>query len=90
MTRAPASLHMRAAARSKGPPPCPQESRLCASRAVVAKRVQSATAPAEAGREGQRQAKAPQEKQAEKVARVAVVIGIGDCGEGSVGVWPCL
>eukprot|EP00435_Cladocopium_sp_Y103_P030372 s3738_g7.t1 len=41
---------IRAAARSSGPPPRTQKSRLCASRAVVAKRVQSATAPAEAGR----------------------------------------
>ena len=36
------------------------------------------------------EAKAPQEKQAEKVARVAVVIVIGDCSECSAGVWPCL
>ena len=34
----------------KDPPKRPQESRLCASRAGAAKRVQSATVPAEAGR----------------------------------------
>ena len=88
VTLAPASLQIRAAARSSATPrlrripACGQAARWSPSK--------SATAPALAGRQRKGEPQAAKQESSEEVGWVCGGLVVGNCGERSAGIWPRL